>query len=129
MSNPHLATYLALPALMWAALQVIWYWPRLPVRMASHFNIRLRPDGWMNKRYFVLTYVATMIGMAILMAFTTPLVLPALYYLAGVFHLAFQFNVEPERERLSGLIWPLTAVFVLAMLGIAFLAPQLFPPG
>lgn len=125
MTQPCLVAALAAPALGWAALQVTWYWPRLPDRMASHFNLRLRPDGWMAKRPFVLIYAVTMAGLAVLMIFTTPIGLPALYFLAALFHLVFKFNANPARERLSNLVWVLIAVLVIAAIGVVFLLPQL----
>ncbi len=125
--SPSLAAALAAPALAWAALQVIWYWPRLPERMASHFNVRLRPDGWMNKRPLMLVYAATMLGMAALIVFTSPIGLPALYYMAALFQLLFEFNVKPGRERLSNMVWVLTVVWLVATLGVIFVPPQFLP--
>jgi len=54
----------------WAAL-LLFYAPRLPERVASHFNFRGEPDGWMPKAAFlfgnvgvVIFTVAIMVGAA-----------------------------------------------------------------
>jgi hypothetical protein len=116
MNNTYLMTALIAPSFVWMAAQVLWYWPRLPDRIASHFNGRLEPDNWMRKGRFVLVYAATMIGLALVAVFFVPSIVPALYFVAAVFHFAFafDFNVKPERERLSKMLWVLTVVFVLA---------------
>ena len=39
MLNPGLVLALALPAFAWATLQMVYFWPRMPERMASHFGV------------------------------------------------------------------------------------------
>lgn len=34
--------------------QIIYYYPNLPERMASHFNASGKPDGWMSKSVFLI---------------------------------------------------------------------------
>lgn len=122
MENPYVVLSLGLPAYAWAVLQVVYFWPRMPKRIASHFNLRMEPDGWMGKSTFVAVYVLslTVIG-TIVVILRTPMLLPVLYFLPALFHLAFAFNATPGRERLSGLVWVLLAVFVLAMIGVSSL--------
>jgi uncharacterized membrane protein len=44
-----------LPALLTASASLIglglqlWYWPQLPDRLATHFDLQGNPAGWMNK--------------------------------------------------------------------------------
>jgi uncharacterized membrane protein len=53
--------------------QLIWYAPRLPETVASHFNAAGEPDGWMSRGVFLgflagisLLYVALFLGAAAL---------------------------------------------------------------
>jgi uncharacterized membrane protein len=49
-------TRLVLLALV--AVQIAWYWPRLPHVIASHFDVTGRANGWMSREAFVGVYVA-----------------------------------------------------------------------
>ncbi len=49
-----------------AALHMIYYYPLLPDRVASHFNGSGRPDGWTSKTTFFLIYAGVVILMAII---------------------------------------------------------------
>lgn len=118
MSDPYLMTSLAVPAFAWATLQIVYFWPRMPERVASHFNFRMVPDGWMGKRPFVGTYIVTLAVLGLLTTFVVPKLLPTLYLLPAVFHFAFSFNAHPDRKRLNGMIWIVLLLFVVAMVGI-----------
>jgi hypothetical protein len=60
----------ALTALMWLALPLTAFrfwaaWDRLPLRMATHFNINGQPNGWMPREislYFALGITALMLA-------------------------------------------------------------------
>lgn len=55
---------IALVALSIAAVALnAWYWPNLPNRIATHFNIRGRPDGWMDKTNATLLMLALQLGL------------------------------------------------------------------
>ena len=41
-----------------AALQIAWFYPQLPAKVASHFDGQGRPNGWMSKDGFFLLYGA-----------------------------------------------------------------------
>ena len=121
MSDPYLMTSLTVPAFAWAVLQVVYFWPRMPARIASHFNFRMEPDGWMGKRAFVGIYIVTLAVMGLLAILVVPNLLPTLYLLPAVFHFAFSFNAHPGQKRLNGMIWIALLLFIVAMLGIEFL--------
>lgn len=120
MQNPYLILSLALPALAWAILQVAYFWPRMPDRIASHFNFSGDPDCWMTKKPFVIVYAFVMILFVLLSAGPTPGVLPALYILPAVYHFAFSFNTHPEQQRLSVWVWVIAALLILAMVGFQY---------
>jgi uncharacterized membrane protein len=44
---------------LWAVMigRIISVWPRLPERMAAHFNARGQADGWMSRDGFVLFWL------------------------------------------------------------------------
>ena len=50
---------LGLVLTLWAVMigRIISVWPRLPERMASHFNAGGRADGWMTRGGFVLFWL------------------------------------------------------------------------
>ena len=130
MNDTYLLTALIVPAFLWAVVQVIWYWPRLPERMATGFNARFEPGGWVKKRYFVLIYAATMIFGAVLV-FRDPVGLPSIYYFAALFQLIIEFHLDPEPARMKRRFWLLTAVFVVlmfVMVGIVCFLPHFHPP-
>jgi len=54
-----------------SAGQVVYYCPRLPDTVASHFGPAGRPDGWMSKGGFCVLAVAVPFGFAILFAGVT----------------------------------------------------------
>jgi uncharacterized membrane protein len=43
--------------LLVAALQAAYYYPMMPLRMASHFDAAGRANSWMPKESFLVTYV------------------------------------------------------------------------
>lgn len=47
-------------------VQVVWYYPQLPEKVASHFGLSGRPDAWSTKTFFATFYLATTGGCALL---------------------------------------------------------------
>ncbi|MBX6395997.1 MAG: SdpI family protein [Alicyclobacillaceae bacterium] len=43
-----------------------WFWDQLPQRMAVHFGINGQPDGFQDKRWFLATMAALLIGLPVL---------------------------------------------------------------
>ena len=59
--------YVAAPLVLCAAslLLAAYFYPRLEgTRIASHFNLRGEPNGWMSRQAFVLIMVAIQVGFA-----------------------------------------------------------------
>ena len=130
MDNIYFLTALIVPAFLWAAAQILWYWQRMPEKMATGFNARFEPGGWVKKRYFALIYAITMIFGTVLV-FREPVGLPSVYYLVALFHLIIEFHLEPQKERIKRRFWQLTAVFIVlefVMVGIIYFLPQFHPP-
>jgi uncharacterized membrane protein len=65
----HLRTFAVLLAILvgLAILQAVYYYPRLPDTVASHFGLWGNPDGWMSKQSFC------MFGPIIVLIVTAPL--------------------------------------------------------
>ena len=59
--------------LLGAVGQALLYYPRLPDRMASHFNAAGQADGWMSKRAFFGLDLGMQVGMAVLFVGITKL--------------------------------------------------------
>lgn len=51
-----------------AALHMFFYYPILPERVASHFDLYGRPNGWTSKGVFIVTYAVTVLFMALMYA-------------------------------------------------------------
>jgi hypothetical protein len=49
-----------------AVAQAVWWWPRLPERMASHFDLADRVDGWMGRQAFLVVTLGLQALMAAL---------------------------------------------------------------
>jgi len=60
--------------LMCALVQAIYYYPRLPDRVASHFDARGQVDGWGTRNEFFAIEGVLMIGLALLTLFVDWLV-------------------------------------------------------
>jgi uncharacterized membrane protein len=62
---------------LWAVMsdRIASVWPRLPERMASHFNGAGRADGWMSRSGFVAFWLATT-GALTLLLFTIAFWIP-----------------------------------------------------
>ena len=51
---------------------MLYFWPRLPDRIASHFDFRLEPDATMRKGTFMAVYAVMMVGTgALTLVFTS----------------------------------------------------------
>ncbi|MBI4601045.1 MAG: DUF1648 domain-containing protein [Planctomycetes bacterium] len=62
--RPARLTFLAL--LLLGAVQVLVYYPQMPETMASHFDLRGRPDGWSSRGAFFGIEVGTLGLLALL---------------------------------------------------------------
>ncbi len=62
-----LTWWISLAALI---VQAAWYWPRLPERLASHFDASGTPDGYASRSEFMLVWI-----FAIVLVNVTPLIL------------------------------------------------------
>ncbi len=57
--------------LLAAGVQAAYYYPLMPVKMASHFNAAGRANGWMPKEGFFLLY-----GLAVILMSVTFIIVP-----------------------------------------------------
>jgi len=48
-----------------SAFQIIYYYPKLPGMMATHFNAAGYSDGYMDKSSFTFVYLALLVIMAV----------------------------------------------------------------
>lgn len=54
-----------------AVLHMLYYYPLLPDRIASHFDARGRPDGWSDKIAFLSIYAGVLLLMAAIQIMTS----------------------------------------------------------
>ena len=54
-----------------AVVQSIYFYPQLPDTVASHFDSRGIPNGWMSKQMFIAVYLGVM-GLMILIFYLVP---------------------------------------------------------
>ena len=52
--------------LLLTAADVAWHFPRLPERLATHFNVTGQADGWSSRSSFLTVWLATLAGMSLL---------------------------------------------------------------
>ena len=51
--------------LLAAVLDLVYYYPQLPDRLATHFNIEGQPDDWSGKGLFLMMYVLLLVIMTL----------------------------------------------------------------
>jgi uncharacterized membrane protein len=74
-ARPSRTVFLALLAA--ALLQMAWYYPRLPERMASHFDVAGRANGFLPKPAFFILY-AVVLALLSVVFLLTPMLLARL---------------------------------------------------
>ena len=52
--------------LLLTAADVAWHYPRLPERLATHFNVAGAPDGWSSRGSFLTVWIVTVAVMGVL---------------------------------------------------------------
>jgi uncharacterized membrane protein len=111
-----------------AVFQIIHYYPRLPDKVASHFNAAFRPDGWMSKRGFILVYAAiagTMVlAGLVLHVMALPrqpviIVLATFGLVVAIFELAFLYNTDRLRRFLPWIMWGFIGLYTCLCVGLA----------
>ncbi len=95
-----------LPIILILAIFVvgIYFWPQLPERVPSHWNIYGQVDGWMSKNFAVFFFPALMLGLYLLLSFI-PLMDP----------------LKTNIELFAGLYFWFKVVFILFMGVLYFL--------
>ena len=53
------------------AVDIVYYYPRLPPIVASHFDVTGQADGWCSKRSFVIVWGATLSGITLVLLTVT----------------------------------------------------------
>jgi hypothetical protein len=74
------------------AIQIAWYWPRLPLVIASHFDVAGRPNGWMSREAFVGVYVGVVVLLTVVFS-AIRVVPPSLWNLPNK-----EYWLAPERR-------------------------------
>lgn len=54
--------------LLLTAMDVAWHFPRLPERLATHFNMTGQADGWSSRGSFLTLWLTMLTGMSLLFA-------------------------------------------------------------
>jgi len=128
--------YLMLLGIVLASIvQMSVYWSELPPVIASHFNVRGEPDGWMSKRGFMLVHagvilamVAAALGMRLLITSLPPWMinLPNRQY-----WLAPERKSQTARIIADHMVWLFvaTTLFLLVIFELAYRANLGQPAG
>lgn len=103
--------------------QSVYYYPRLPDKMASHFDFDGRPDGWMNKGAFLRSNAITLNLLSaffVFFGFTVPsgfwFADATLLLLLLVLHKVYAANVEATL-RIGGAVWMYVALYMIFVVG------------
>ena len=93
----HLVFLFLLAAML---VQMAWYYPRLPERMASHFNFAGQADSFMAKQAFMKVHLGVM-GMMFVMFLLVPMLIVRLP--PGLINLPNkEYWLAPERREHTG---------------------------
>ena len=66
--------YFALTAMAFlAVVQNCWYWPQLPPKVATHFNLEGEADSWMSKEAATIMMIALQLGLPLFLVGITAL--------------------------------------------------------
>jgi uncharacterized membrane protein len=71
MSDPRLPRLVYACLMIAAVLTIGYYYPQMPQRMAAHFDINGRPNGWQPREMFFLLMVVV-IGTSAIVGFVAP---------------------------------------------------------
>lgn len=100
---------------------IVYYYPRLPARVASHFGPDGRPDGWSSKETLVASYAATAYGMGGIMALIGLSMRWMPPWMVNLPNKKYWFAPERRRETsdtICGFLLWLTAATVLFLMGV-----------
>ena len=81
----------------------VYYYPQLPDRVASHFGIDGKPNGWMNKSGFIGTMLGLQIGMAIFMWALTRVIRKMPISMVNIPHREYWLHEDRADETLAWL--------------------------
>ncbi len=111
-------------------VQHAWYWPQLPERMATHFGANGHPNDWMSRTAATLLLAGLQIGIPLFLVFVNALAGRLPDSMLNIPNR--EYWLSPERKeatlvhmnRMMNWITALTAVFLLALSHLTFLANQ-----
>jgi uncharacterized membrane protein len=97
MNRPFVGYIVLLTLVVVSLVHMIVYYPMLPARVASHFDMRGRADDWTGKGAFVATYACTALGTTLVMLLIS-LTLPRIP--KSMINLPHKdYWLSPEREK------------------------------
>ncbi len=76
MDDPRVPKTVYVLMLVAGLFQWVFYYPRLPEKMASHFGFNGMPNGWMPRDAFFVVMLIV-VGLTVLMTFLTPRLIAA----------------------------------------------------
>lgn len=125
MSAPRQALVLLLVV---AIAQSIWYWPRLPEVVPSHFDGLGRPNGWMSRQALIALYLGMLVGTSLLLSGITSIVSRSPTSMVNLNHK--EYWLAPERaaetwaylDRQLGWMAVATSALLVAVFELTFRA-------
>ena len=111
-----------------AVAQCIWYWPRLPEVVPSHFDGLGHPNGWLSKQGLVAVYLGVLAGTSLLLGGMTSLLSRTPVALVNLSHK--EYWLAPERaaetwaylDRQLGWMAVATSALLVAVFELTFRA-------
>jgi uncharacterized membrane protein len=99
MNRPFVGYIVLLALVVLSLVHMIAYYPMLPEKVASHFDVHGHVDGWMGKGAFLAFYAGTALGTALVM-FLVGLLTPRLP--TSMINLPHKdYWLSPERRKAS----------------------------
>ncbi|MDZ7264543.1 MAG: DUF1648 domain-containing protein [candidate division KSB1 bacterium] len=104
-----LGTVVTVALVLLAIVQVMYYSPILPDRIASHYNLMLQPDRWADKNSMLISNIAVVLIMALLFQSLSWLVYKLPPSTINLPHKTYWLAAERKKQTLdsiaSFLIW------------------------
>lgn len=99
--------------------QIVYYYPALPERVASHFNLQGIADGWLTKDAFMLVYGGVVVGMTVFLSAIASFLHKIPTAIINVPHKDYWLAPERKKETCQAvaryLIWVEAAVLALLL--------------
>lgn len=124
--KPSLPTLSIFAPLVVFFAQIAYYRPRLPTRVASHFDFQGQPDGFMARDSFLLLIGGITVGIAVLFAFLIWVLPRTPKSMVNVPHRDYWLADERVEESMRVIVWNLVGHAVLTIALLCYLLHEMY---